>query len=645
MGKLGKAFIFLLAVMLLLTAVSRAAASFTVAQVSVENPQSRKIVHTVTGEGTVEQMKELPVYAAADVLVAEISVQPGQAVKKGDVLARLDLDSIAENIQALKDEIETLMLQNQALAAQQRKTDQMQGKAQKRAKEDYDNTILENERQSEELAQKTEEAEEALEEAKKQAQKDDDKSHKEKQKELQEAVDTAKRALDDACEEEQTKLQEAVDTAKKALEDAKETAANEILLAKRALEDASKAPDPGYDAQLLSLSIDQKQRALNDLYRRKREGEEDLEAQIRSLEDELASLRLQLQGLQSSGSRQEEAQKEARQRAQEDYNNTVIKYDRIVSEAEQSLQEAEQVLADFTENGPGDIPQSISLQKAEQALTDFLESDPEDISQVPTVKAAEQALADARQQEQALARQQEADTLQAKRALEDSAEQSAKGTTEEINRILIEEKQRQLSMLTKAKDEGGKITAQMDGTVAQVLLTVGQKTSDTAAILMSDTSGGLLFTTQVSKDEGVYVAAGDTVTLKSAGDTFEELSVLSTETNEDESVTVSVFVPKDTVPLGAHAVMELTKQSEEYSITVPLSAVHTENEKNFVFVMEPEDTVLGGQYAAQRVDITVAEKNELYAAVTESSLTSESTVIVDSDQVIAAGENVRLRED
>ena len=53
MGKPTKIFIVLLGIMLLFTVISRSAASFTVAQVRIEQPQARKIEHKVTGDGTV----------------------------------------------------------------------------------------------------------------------------------------------------------------------------------------------------------------------------------------------------------------------------------------------------------------------------------------------------------------------------------------------------------------------------------------------------------------------------------------------------------------------------------------------------------------------------------------------------------------
>ena len=161
-------------------------------------------------------------------------------------------------------------------------------------------------------------------------------------------------------------------------------------------------------------------------------------------------------------------------------------------------------------------------------------------------------------------------------------------------------------------------------------------------------AGAMSFTTEISKEDAVYVTAGDTVTLKTADKTYEELSVVSVETEGEETgeeaVKVTVFVPKDTLSLGEYADMELTKESAEYSVTLPLSAIHTENEKNYVYVMAEENTVLGGEYVAQRMDVTVAEKNAMYAALTNSDLTEESQVIVSSDQMLSAGEKIRLQE-
>lgn len=599
MGKLGKAFLFLMVAMLLLTGVSRAAAAFTVAQVQVEKPQSRRIIHTVSGSGMVEKMKEQAVYAAADVLVAEIAVKQGQNVSKGDILARLDMESIQEKMESLADEIETLRMQNMDLAAAQQKEKSDKNKAKARAGEDYDNTISESERKIKEARENVKDAKEKLKEARKQAKKQSEDEYKKKLEELQAAVKAAEKAYDDAKELEES----------------------EVLRAKRAVEDAQKIPASDYETEILQIEINQKQRELDELYRRKREGEEGLDTQIRALEDEIRTLKLRQQEKENTEKKQAEERKQAISRAQEDYNSTVRKYSRLVNEAKKEL------------------------DAANLKLKEFLESDGESLLEDASVKAAEEALNEAEKALEEAKRQSKEDKRQAKRNLEDAMAEDADSHQAEINQIQITEKQRQLSMLETVKKNGGKIKAQMEGTVTLVQIEVGQRTTETAAFLMSDTSGGMSFTTEISKEDAVYVTAGDTVTLKTADKTYEELSVVSVETEGEETgeeaVKVTVFVPKDTLSLGEYADMELTKESAEYSVTLPLSAIHTENEKNYVYVMAEENTVLGGEYVAQRMDVTVAEKNAMYAALTNSDLTEESQVIVSSDQMLSAGEKVR----
>lgn len=605
MGKLGKACLFLVAVMLILTALSRAAASFTVAQVRVEQPQARRIIHTVNGGGIIEkmdeQLNEFPVYAAADILVAEIRVREGQEVKKGDVLALLDMNSIDEKIQSVSDEIKELRLLNQSIAAGEQKKARDRNKASDRAKEDYDNTVSEGKMQKKAADERVEDAKRKVTEARAQAKKQADEAYEEKSEELREAADAAKKEYETAVGQEK----------------------NALLLAKRALEDASEEPVVSYDIARTQMEIDQKQSKIRELQRdmwMNEEGIEGIQDQIAALRTEIRALQLQLKEQSDTVAKQKKERERTVARALEDYDNTVKKYEELVSAAKQNWEDAQLELDEFLEDGA-------------------------DNTEDASVKAAREALKDAKQQRLEQARLQEENERQAKRAIEDSSENDAEDYTADINRLAIEQKERQLALLMKEKANGGKVISHMGGAVRQVQLVVGQKSTDTAAFLISDMTGGMCFTTQVSEQDAVYVMAGDTVTLKSGNQIYEELVVRSVEMNEDETVKVTVFVPGDILEPGAHADMELTKQSEEYGITVPVSAVHTENEKNFVYVMEPEETVLGGTYAALRVEVTVAENNGSYAAVTDSSLTAESQVITGSDQMISAGETVRLQEE
>lgn len=645
MGKPAKIFIVLLGIMLLFTVISRSAASFTVAQVRVEQPQARKIEHKVTGDGTVEKLLDQAVYAPADILVAKVNVREGQNVKKGQTLAVLDIDSLKDKIRTISDDIEILQLQNDALLSAEAKKNSARNQAVARAKEDYRDTVRNN-------ADAVRDAKKDVKDTKTRLCREQARAYEKKLEELQTAVKEAKKTYDDAIEQQKTEEQQA----------------------RRAVEDAAKTPVSDYSDTITQIEIDQKQRKLDaaqkklDTLTKQKDGiqksmdrlnaqkaqlekafaqEKDeaqkqnlktgiasLESQIsaltaqrdsyagqwenqcdtvQDLKDELATEKLRQQAKKNEASRQEADRRQTLARAQEDYENVVGKNERLVSEAEQKWKESQCTLQAFVQ-GEDEEPQDTSA--AENAKK--------------AVKTAQ--------------KQQKQQNKEAKRALEDAAETEAKDNSAKINAVTIAQKQQQLATLQKVKASGGKVKAQMSGVVSSVQLTVGEKTTDTAAFLLADTSGGLRFTTQVSKEDAIYVDAGDTVTLKAGDRTWEDMTVLSAETEEDHTVKVMVYVPKKTISLGANASMELCKTSEEYSITLPITAIHSEKDKYFVYTMEKADTVLGGAYVAKKTNVTIAEKNGEYAAIKDGDLSSGDAVIVDSDAILSAGENVRLQE-
>lgn len=594
MGKLTKAFAALMAVMLFMTVISRAASSFTVAQVQVESPKSRAIVHKVIGDGTVTRQSDLPVYTVADILVAKVKVTEGQEVKKGQTLAVLDTDSIDEQIQTLSDEIEVLQLQNDALKSAEAKRDREQDKALSRAKEDYEDTVQSNK-------DAVSKAKENIKTAKKQTKKNE------------------KKTLED--------LQNSVEEAKKAYEDAVETQKSQVQQAKRALEDASKTPAADYSDSITQIEINRKQRKIDSEQRKldalalkKLEDPDTYTSEwqdqydyVQELKDDLAAAKLQQQAKKNEAAAQERERKQTLSRAQEDYDETISKNEKLVRKAKELWQEAEQKLENY-QNGEDEDSADDSL-----------------------VEDARKTLEDAKSQ-------QTQQKKSAKRAIEDAGETDAVDHSVEINNVSIAEKQRALAQLQKTKEQEGKIVAQTDATVSKILLTAGDRTTETAAFLLADLSEGARFTTEISKEDAKYVVVGDAVTLKVNDKSYVDMTVLSTETNEDSSVRVIVYVPKKTISIGTHASMEIEQTSEKYATTLPLTAIHAEQSKYFVYVLEKEDTVLGEETVARKVNVSIVEKNGEYAALSDGSLSEDDSVIVESDTMLANGEKVRLKE-
>ena len=440
--KLGKwsVLLYLMAVMLIFTVISRIAASLTVAQVTVESPSDKKIEHVVSVEGSVKENLELAVLTEPELLVKTVYVTAGQSVSEGDVIAEIDMTHLAEQIQAKEEEIEILELTNAEIYAGKAKEQQSAERTLERAQEDYD---------------------------------------------------------------------QAVQQADAAVASAKETLTNAVNAYYSHLQSAQ-----GGDADTQSVSL-----------------------------------------------------LEAAQAAQQAYDTAVIQQQEAVNNAA--------------------------------------------------------------------------------RAVEDASDPVATESQSKINEIRIGQMEREVQQLKVLQEANGQILAPVDGIVTEVFLATGQKTTDTAAVKLADLSSGMRYVAEVAKDDMKYVTVGADLTFEKNGMKMEGFTVTSAETQEDGLGQVTVLIDKEqgkNIVIGDKLTMMVKKSSASSQIAVPLTALHEENGKYYVYTLEEKDTVLGTEYSAMRVDVSVKDKNSSYAAIEDGVLTKESKVIVDSDRYIEAGSKVRLRE-
>ena len=134
----GRGFLLLMGIMVLFTVISKAAASFTVANVSVTEPTSRKIQHTLIVEGRIEKNRELSVMTQPDLLVKRFLASVGQRVEKGEVLAVLDEVHLREQLDYVRGEKRALELQNEAVMQNQRQAENKRLRDRSQAQEDYE---------------------------------------------------------------------------------------------------------------------------------------------------------------------------------------------------------------------------------------------------------------------------------------------------------------------------------------------------------------------------------------------------------------------------------------------------------------------------------------------------------------------------
>lgn len=233
----------------------------------------------------------------------------------------------------------------------------------------------------------------------------------------------------------------------------------------------------------------------------------------------------------------------------------------------------------------------------------------------------------------------------AERAVEDAGLSADTDHTQEINAISLEQYQKQLEKLKIIKQQNGEITAPSSGIITKVCVETGQKTTDTAAIVMSNEQSGLLFTTTTDSKNREYLSVGDNATITGVGKETSDCSIVSLETSEDgSSIKVSVAMQGDDFSPGESAQMTVTRKSESYDYLVPVTAVWQENNKAYVLLLETENTVLGEQYIARKAEVEILDKNSSYAAVSGNSLSTDCKIITDSDRTVGNGNVVRMTE-
>lgn len=201
-------------------------------------------------------------------------------------------------------------------------------------------------------------------------------------------------------------------------------------------------------------------------------------------------------------------------------------------------------------------------------------------------------------------------------------------------------------LYAKLKEKKGRIYAAADGVVTELLVNVGQKTQDGGILTMTDDRSGFLFVGTMNPDGAAYVSQGDKITLSLSGREIKNLRVTSLVLDESgEFIRVSVLLPAKSASIGEPASISVEKDSDNYSCTVPITAVFRESGKSFVLLAESRDTVLGEQQIAVKKEVAVLEENENFAALEEGALDKDSLIILDTDRYVEAGDTVRLIEE
>ena len=87
-----------------------------------------------------------------------------------------------------------------------------------------------------------------------------------------------------------------------------------------------------------------------------------------------------------------------------------------------------------------------------------------------------------------------------------------------------------------------------------------------------------------------------------------------------------------------------SESGEKYRFCIPTVAVHSENNRNYVYVLKEREGILGQEYYVDEINVSVIDKNDNWAAIEEGTVDKESKIILSATKEVKTGESVRWEE-
>lgn len=217
-------------------------------------------------------------------------------------------------------------------------------------------------------------------------------------------------------------------------------------------------------------------------------------------------------------------------------------------------------------------------------------------------------------------------------------------STAAIYELDIKQIQDQLASLYSLKKQKGAIRAENDGIVSRIQVEVGGRTSDTAAILMTDMQRPCQFKFSITKEQGKHVHLNDTVSLKLNGQSEIEATVDYFMENAQGGYDLLCMLPEGVGKPGLSGTIQKSVQGEYHSLTLPVDAVFEEQGGYFVYTLNEKEGILGSEYYAEKIKVQIKDKNDRFAALESGTISEDTKVILYATKELKQGESVRPQE-
>ena len=227
-----------------------------------------------------------------------------------------------------------------------------------------------------------------------------------------------------------------------------------------------------------------------------------------------------------------------------------------------------------------------------------------------------------------------------------SAETTSRAdSTAALCELDIKQVQKQIERLRAVSQQKGEIRAEQDGIVSKIQIEVGSRTSDTAALLLTDPLRPCQFKFSITKEEGKYVHLNDTVEVKLNGQSkATEITVDYFTENTQGGYDILCMLPEHMGQLGLSGTVQKSVQGEIQELTLPVEAVFEETGTFYIYTLNEKEGILGSEYYAEKIKVQIKDRNDRYAAIESGTISNDTKVITYATEELKQGQSVRPQE-
>ncbi len=227
-----------------------------------------------------------------------------------------------------------------------------------------------------------------------------------------------------------------------------------------------------------------------------------------------------------------------------------------------------------------------------------------------------------------------------------NAETTSKAdSTAMLYELDIKQAKKQIERLHAIKQQKGEIKAENDGIISKIQIEVGGRTSDTAALLLTDALRPCQFKFSITKEEGKYVHLNDTVELKLNGQsTATEVTVDYLTENTQGGYDILCMLPENMGQPGLSGTVQKAVQGEYHELALSVEAVFEERDTFYVYTLNEKEGILGSEYYAEKIKVQVKDQNDRYAAIEAGTISKDTKVITYSTEELKQGQSVRPQD-